>query len=92
MTPFTYGKLCVVFIGFTAAAILSFTRETSAANRNLLTPCVHMHEGDTCAPGMTCQRQGDGKALICRKRPETCLHCELAVSSLLCLRRARILL
>lgn len=71
MTPFTYVRLCVFFIGFTATAILSFTLETSAANRNPLTPCINMHEGDTCAPGMTCQRQGDGKALTCKKRSET---------------------
>ena len=72
MTPFTYGKLCVVFIAFTAAAILGFTRETSAAKNHILTPiCERMQEGDTCAPGMTCQRQGDGKALQCRKRLET---------------------
>jgi len=75
MTPFTYGKLCLVFIGFITAAILSFTRETSAAKNRMLAPiCEGMQEGDTCAPGMTCQRQGDGKdgkAKQCRKRQET---------------------
>lgn len=68
MANLTYRKICAVLIGFTAIATLGSTHEASAANK--APDCAGAKEGDTCGPPslhMTCQRQGNGSALQCRK-------------------------
>jgi hypothetical protein len=63
----TYRKICAVLIGSTAIATLASTHEASAF---LAPSCAHLNEGHPCGPPslhMTCQRQGNGPALQCRK-------------------------
>jgi hypothetical protein len=66
----SHRKLIAAIIGALTAGATICTAEAGQLVKNgeTLTP-ICRHEGDPCGPpslGMTCQRQGNGGALVCR--------------------------
>jgi hypothetical protein len=68
MTSSHQRFIAVIIALLTAAATISAHAGQLVKNGETQTP-ICQHEGDPCGPpslGMTCQRQGNGGALVCR--------------------------
>lgn len=80
MATSSHRKLCAFLVAFTTAGTIGFAQQAlafdsirdvqQAVRRNQPLAPICQQEGQTCGPlslHMTCQRQGTGSALQCRK-------------------------